>query len=130
MKKVLIVSLIVLIAAMTFVSCTDRPDPALLPEPVINFKAVKETMGTGIRVDLLNIEETLNDFSVGTDVHCIIADEEGNTLFSETYDNQYEIHSPISALVDDVTVGEVLTCTVTYEYRGVTTSATATDTVV
>ncbi len=130
MKKVLIVSMIVLIAAVTFVSCTDRPDPALLPEPVINFKAVKETLGTGIRVDLLNIEETLNDFSVGTNVHCLITDELGNTLFSETYDNQYEIHSPISALVDDVAVGEVLTCTVTYEYRGVTTSATATDTVV
>ena len=129
-KKVIILSLLALITIVSLASCSDGPDPTLLPEPVINFKAVKDTLGTGIRIDLINIEETLQNFSVGTDVLCEVFGADGTLLFSKAYENQYEIVTQVSALLDDVEVGEVLTCKVTYEYRGVTTTATDTDTVV
>ena len=130
MKKVFIVSLLTLIAVISLASCSEKLDPTLLPEPVINFKAVKETLGTGIRIDIINLDETIKEFPALPDVYYNVTDEKGNVLFTKTYNAINEITNPIVTLVDDVAAGEVLTCTVTYEYKGVTTSATATDTVI
>ncbi len=129
MKKVLIISLLALIAVISLASCSDKPDPALLPEPEISFKAVKATLGTGIRIDLVNMNEAMR-FSSAVKIECAVADAESNILFSEAYGYLDGFHTPITTIIEDVPAGETLTCTVTYKYEDVAKTATATDIVV
>lgn len=130
MKKVFIVSLLTLIAVISLASCSEKLDPTLLPEPEIRFKAVKETLGTGIRIDIINLKETMNEFSASPEFLCQIEDEEGNVLFTKEGTSLNMLQSPLVTMIDDVEAGEELTCTVTFYYEGFSTSATATDTVI
>ena len=106
-KKVIILSLLALITIVSLASCSDGPDPTLLPEPVINFKAVKETLGTGVRIDIINLDETKKEFPALPDVNYTITDENGNVLFSKAYNAINEITNPMAILIDDVTTGEL-----------------------
>lgn len=129
MKKVFL-SIMVLLIAITMASCESKPDASMLPEPEIEFRAVKGLDGTEFKIDVLNADDALYGFDYTTKIYYEIADASGNVLFTTVSTNGSEAETPVVGLLNGVNAGDMLICKVTFDYYGNTTSATVADTVV
>lgn len=129
MKKVFLSILVVLIA-VAMASCENKPDVSAVPTPEIEFRAVKSVNGADFKIDILNIQDIPSGTTYGTDVECVVADAEGNVLFSKADRGKDAFADGVYGSVAGVNAGDTLTCTVTFDYYGYETSATASDVVV
>lgn len=128
MKKVFLSIMLVLIA-VTMASCESKPDASVLVTPEIEFRAIKGVNDTEFKIDILNIQDIPSGTNYGTDVECIVADASGNVLFSKADRGKDAFAGGVYGNVIGVNAGDTLTCTVTFNYYGYETSATASDVV-
>ena len=129
MKKVFL-SIMVLLIAMTMASCESKPDASMLPDPEIEFRVIKGIEGTSFKIEVINLDDVPRGTTYTTSVSYIISNADGDVLFSLDAPTMMEAMEVVYGTVDDVSVGDKLTCTVSFSYEGNTTSATASDIVV
>ena len=120
----------VLLIAITMASCESKPDASMLPVPEIEFIAIKGLGGITFRIEVINLDDALMGTTYSTSVSYVVADVDGNVLFSFNAPTMIEAEEDVRGVVDGVSVGDELICTVSFSYEGRTTSATASDIVV
>ena len=120
----------VLLIAMTMASCESKPDASRLPDPEIEFRAIKSVEGVDFKITVLNVDEAFYGFRFTTVIGYEITDETGEVIFSDAATNSADAGVPVTGTLDGIEAGETLTCTVSFSYEGRTTSATASDIVV
>lgn len=128
MKKKAVLLVMALLLVVVITACKDRPDASLLPTPEFEFRVIKGLDGAEIKIVTLNNEDVLHGLTYGTYVTYTVTDELGNVVYDYTEISHYD--KTITATIAGIETGTVLTCTVTYDYYGHTTSATVTDAVV
>ena len=129
MKKVFL-SIMVLLIAMTMASCESKPDASMLPDPEIEFRVIKGIEGTSFKIEIINLDDAPRGTTYTTSVSYIVSNADGDVLFSLEAPTMIEAKDIVYGIIDRVSVGDELTCTVSFSYEGRTTSATASDIVV
>lgn len=129
MRKKVFLGVLGLLMVLMFASCKARPDASLLPEPEVEFRAIKGIDSTEIKIQVVNVPKDYFGVYWGITADYAVKDASGNVLFEKSLFNEMEIAAPIYEELDDVEAGDTLTCTVTFSYEGYTTSTTVTDVV-
>lgn len=129
LRKKVFIAVLSLLMVLMFASCKARPDASLLPEPEVEFRAIKGIDSTEVKIQVLNVPKDYFGVYWGITADYAVKDASGNVLFEKSLSNELEIAAPIYEELDDVEAGDTLTCTVTFSYEGYTTSTTVTDVV-
>lgn len=129
MRNKIVLPIMMLIMVMIMASCENKPDASLLPEPQIEFTAVKGLNGATFKINVLNVSDALYGVTYRTDTHFKVTDTSDNVLFEKTVEGS-DGASSVTGVLDGVNAGDTLICTVIFDYYGHTTSATASDVVI
>ena len=131
LRKKVFIAVLSLLMVLMFASCKARPDASLLPEPEVEFRAIKGIDTTEIKIQL---KEVPNDFfgtynEWGVLITYSVSDASGEVLFEAKATSLMQAEAPIYGTIDDVNAGDTLYCTTTFTFDGVTTTSTVTDVV-
>ena len=128
MKRVITITLVALLTLVAMASCDDRnPIAENLPTPDVEFRAVEELESTAFIINVKNGKDVRYDYIYKIVVGYTIEDASGNVLFTETLSGTENEGSSIAGRIAGVSAGDMLTCTVTFDYQGFTRTATVTD---
>lgn len=131
MRKKVFLGVLGLLMVLMFASCKARPDASLLPEPEVEFRAIKGIDTTEIKIQLVEVPNdffgTYNEW--GVLITYSVSDASGEVLFEAKATSLTQAEAPIYGTIDDVNAGDTLYCTTTFTFDGVTTTSTVTDVV-
>ncbi len=128
-KKGILLALTALFMVVLMASCDDRnPDTAILPAPSVKFQAVEQLGGTVFSIDVTNAKEAQYPFIYRIVVDYTITDSDGTVLFEKEAAGLDSVDgNPIGGVLENVSAGDELRCTVTFTYKDRTESTTVND---